>query len=67
MKLTNVCTGSHNAAAGLKLGDFGKFIINQPSVGRPVKLVLCLKKYLEPISKNGFWFKINAAVNINPV
>ena len=46
---TNVRTGPYNAAAGLKLGCFGKFIINQPSVQRPVKPVLStlMKEYVE--------------------
>jgi hypothetical protein len=40
-RTTKVYTGLHIAAAGLKLGDLGKIIINQPSAKHPVKLVLC--------------------------
>ena len=29
-------------------------------------MISLLRFKLEPISKNGFWFKIKAAANINP-
>ncbi len=44
VSLTNVYTGLHIAAAGLKLGGFGKIIISQPSAWQPVKLVLKAKR-----------------------
>jgi hypothetical protein len=40
---TNIYTGLHIAAAGLKSGGLSKIIFNQPSAWQPVKLVLRLQ------------------------
>jgi hypothetical protein len=43
-RTTKVYTGLHIAAAGLRLGGLGKYIVSQPLAWQPVKLALCASR-----------------------